>query len=156
MTEPVTTWVLPVTPEARAALTAAGELDIPEQITLLLRAATWRELRLLDASVTQAKADPFAPGVLVICRRASEPVSEAVAREVVQDLTPPELAELMVAYKDGQRDEGKTASAVRQTLSGMQDQLMTALGSAISLSSTSSMDSTPHGETTSPPGKAAP
>lgn len=141
MTQPVTTWTLPVTPEARAALAERGITDVPESITLMLREATLRELRPFDDVMKTAKTDPFNAAAFVIQKRADQPVSEDVAREVAQDLTPPELAELFWAFKEGRRDtEGKVAGAVRSTLNGMSDQLLTALGSAVSLSPPTSTD----------------
>lgn len=142
MTQPApTTWTLPVTPEARAALAERGITDVPESITLMLREATLRELRPLDDALQVAKTDPFAAAAYVIQKRADPTVSEAVAREAAQDLTPPQLAELLWAFKEGRRDtEGKVAGAVRSTLNGMSDQLLTALGSAVSLSPPTSTD----------------
>ena len=142
MTQPVTTWTLPVTPEARAALAERGVTVVPETITLILKEATMRELRPFDEVMKLAKTDPFAGAAYVIQKRAEQPVSEELAREVVQDLTPPELAELLWAFKEGRRDtEGKLVGAVRSTLSGISDQLLSALGSAVSLSPPTSTDS---------------
>lgn len=135
MTEPVTTWEIPVTAEARAALETQGVTDVPEVITLKLKEATLRELRPLDSLMQRAKHDPFAGAAHVIQTRAVPTVSEAIAREVVQDFTPPELAELLWAFKEGRRDsEGKVAAAVRATTTGVTEQLLSAFGSAVSLS----------------------
>ncbi|MDP9764867.1 hypothetical protein [Deinococcus enclensis] len=142
MTQPApTTWTLPVTDEARAALEAQGITDIPKSITLVLKEATMRELRPFDEVMKTAKTDPFAGAAFVIQKRADQPISEEIAREVVEDLTPPELAELLWAFKEGKRDtEGKLVGAVRSTLNGISDQLLTALASAVSLSPPTSTD----------------
>lgn len=134
--DPETVWTLPVSPEAREALTAAGEPHIPEVVILHLREATGRELTRLELAQVQggvAHTDPYGFTAELIRRRASEPVSEAVAREVAQDLTPTELGELVWAYREGRRDPtGKVAGAVRATLTGLSDRMLSALGSATS------------------------
>lgn len=142
MTQPApTTWTLPVTPEARAALAEQGVTDVPEVITLTLREATLRELRTLDSALQVAKTDPFAAAALILQKRADQPITEVIAREIAQDLTPPELAELIWAFKEGRRDtEGKLVGAVRSTLNGISDQLLNALGSAVSPSVPTSTD----------------
>lgn len=141
MTQPVTTWDLPVTPEAHEALTAQGLTDLPSSVTLHLREATLRELNALDAALKRSKADPLAPYVLAIQKRAAQPVPEAVAREVAQDLLTTDAAELLWAFKEGRRDtEGKFREAVKSTMSGISDQLLASLGAAQPHFSATSMD----------------
>lgn len=157
MTEtPVTRWTLPVTPETRGILEAAGVTAIPDVVQLRLREATLRDLTLLDGVEERLNSDPFGLAGAMIVRRADPPVSLAVAREVAQDLTPVELAELVWAYKEGRRDsEGKLAGAVRTTLSGISDQLLSALSSGTLPFSATSTTSSPGTSSDSPPDSSA-
>lgn len=140
--DPDTIWILPVTADAREALEAAGLTDIPAQVTLHLREATGRELARLELAQMEggkAQTDPFGFAADLIRRRAVEPVSEAVAREIAQDFMPSELGELAWAYQKGRRDTtGKVAGAVRKTLTGISDQLLNALNSETPPSSATS------------------
>lgn len=143
MTDANPTWIIPIDDETRAILADQGVTDVPQSVTLRLRPATLRDLRQVDPLVGQAQRGDgeaaFEAGALVITRRADPPVSIEVAREIIQQLHPHELGELILAYRTGERDtSGKLRAGVDQTLNGMTDTLLSALAAGVTPSSSGS------------------
>lgn len=144
MTDAATpTWIIPIDDETRAILLTAGWTDIPASITLRLRPANLRDLRHIEpllASAQQGNGEAaFEAGAICLARRADPVLSIEVAREIIQQLHPHELAELILAYRTGERDaSGKLRAGVDQTLNGMTDTLLSALAAGVTPSSSGS------------------
>jgi hypothetical protein len=142
MTDANPTWIIPIDDETRAILADQGVADVPQSVTLRLRPATLRDLRQVDPLLARSQQEneaAFEAGALVITRRADPPVSIEVAREIIQQLHPHELGELILAYRTGERDaSGKLKAGVDQTLNGMTDTLLSALAAGVTPSSSGS------------------
>lgn len=139
---PDTTWIINLDDETRGILAGQGH-ESPASVTLRLHPANLRDLRqiepLLAASQGGSDSAAFEAGALCIVRRADPAVSIEVAREIVQQLLPHQLADLILAYRTGERDRtGKLQAAVTQTLSGMSDTLLSALAAGPTPSSSGS------------------
>jgi hypothetical protein len=142
MTDAPTTWIIELDDETRTILAEQGH-DAPASVILQLRPASLRDLRIVEPMLMAAKmGDPdagFTAAALCIVRLASPPVPLEVAEEVLQQFTPTEMAELILAFKTGERDKsGKVAAAVSQTLNGMTDTLLSALAAGATPSNSGS------------------
>jgi hypothetical protein len=138
---PDITWTIDLDDETRSILAGQGH-DAPASVTLHLRPATLRDLRTIEPLLARSQTDgdaAFEAGALCVTRRAEPAVSIEVAREIVQQLFPHELADLILAYRTGERDaSGKLKAAVQTTLSGMSDTLLNALAAGPTPSSSGS------------------
>lgn len=142
----VTPLVLPLSPDAVAALTAR-DIPVPEgqQVRLLLRDATYRERKQygIDNDVGgAARTDPMGWMARMLRRRADRDLPLAVFDELLQDMSPTDIAMLSHAYVMGVLPDPKlTAQALSQTLTGATNGLLAGLASAgLSPSSPTSTD----------------
>lgn len=129
-----TALVLPLSPDAVAALTAQN-IPVPEgqQVRLLLREATMRERAQFDRDQQDggaARVDPMRWLGHLLARRAEPSVDNRVFAELVQDLGPTDVAMLSHAYVTGVLPDPKlTAQAMSQTLTGATNGLLAGLAS---------------------------
>lgn len=130
-----TALVLPLTPDAVEALTAAGvPVPHPAQVRLLLTEATMRERARFQSDQEPGgpgTADPMGWLTGLLLRRAEPGTDARVIAELLADMGPTDIAMLTHAYVMGVLPDPKvTAQAVQTTLSGMTTGLLGALGSA--------------------------
>ncbi|MHA0041504.1 hypothetical protein [Deinococcus sp. PEB2-63] len=145
MTQPPELWNIPLDhPRILRQLTESGITDIPAEVRLVLHEANMEEIQIIERAQSKGgrfSTDPIGMYAELIEDRAEPRVTPEIALAAAKHLRPSEAADLLQAYITGKRDpEGKLGAAVRQTLSGISDQLLTSLAAARQPSSATSTD----------------
>jgi hypothetical protein len=144
-----TPYRVPLPNATRTALQERG-IEVPEFLVLLLRPATAREVEELAGYQVKPPSGPEATRMLrnLLLRRVAPDTDERVVDELVKDLPPTGVTQLMFMYTEGRPPNPKEQAAIQERVRT----LLAASPPAAAPSSPSSTGSTKKRSRTARPG----